>query len=477
MFKKLTIIALTILATQQIKAQEIWTLERCVVQAQEMNRTVKQSQVAVKNAKLTNKQDQYALYPSVGANSNLGANFGRSVNPATYTFENTTSTYNSWSLSGSATLYNGGRLKNQIKLSANDIKAAEADLEQTAQGIALQVAQAYLQILLNEEQLKNVQRRLQTTQEQLTQTERRIKAGALAANSRLDIVAQVARDEQAIVTAQNNVELSYLTLKNLMEFPLEREMKIETPSVLLPSDINPDAFMFKAVYNQALGSQPQIRAGELRIRSAEIGVKIAEAGLLPSLFANANLSSNYSNKILDITKGKSSIVENTQTIKVNGQIVPVTFYQNTLSEIPKKSYAAQLGDNLGQGVGLQLQIPIFDGFQRRIAVDRQKLNVESQNIALDRNKQQLKSDVQTAIANVKAARKQYEASQRTFEALKAAFDATEKRLATGGANGFEYIQARSNVDNAERDVTVAKFDYLFKVKIVEFYEGKKLTLK
>jgi outer membrane protein len=477
MFKKLTIIALTILATEYTQAQEIWTLERCVVQAQEMNRTVKQSQVAVKNAKLTNKQDQYAVYPTVNANSNLGFNFGRSVNPATYTFENTSSTYNSWSLSGSAVLYNGGRLKNQIKQSANDIKAAEADLEQTAQGIALQVAQAYLQILLNEEQLKNVQRRLQTTQEQLTQTDRRIKAGALAANARLDIVAQVARDEQAIVTAQNNVELSYLTLKNLMEFPLEREMKIETPSVIVPSDINPDGFMFKAVYNQALGAQPQIRAGELRIRSAEIGVKIAEAGLLPSLFANANLGSNYSNKILDIAKGKKGTVEVPQVVKIGTQVQTVFFTQPTLTDIPIKSYASQLGDNLGQGIGLQLQIPIFDGFQRRIAVDRQKLNVESQTIALDRNKQQLKSDVQTAIANAKAAKKQFEAAQRTFEALKAAFDATEKRLATGGANGFEYTQARSNVDNAERDVTVAKFDYLFKVKIVEFYEGKKLTLR
>lgn len=476
MFKKLTIIALTIFATQA-KAQETWTLERCVAQAQEMNRTVKQSQVAVKNAKLTNKQDQYAIYPSLSANSNLGANFGRSVNPATYQFENTTSTYNSWNLSSNVVIYNGGRLRNQTKQSSNDVKVAEADLEQTAQGIALQVAQVYLQILLNEEQLKNAQRRVQTTQEQLTQTDRRIKAGALAANARLDIVAQIARDEQAIITAQNNVELSYLTLKNLMEFPIEREMKIETPSVIVPSDVNPDAFMFKAVYNQALGSQPQIRAGELRIKSAEIGVKIAEAGLLPSLFANANIGSNYSNKILDFTKGKQTTVESTQNVKINGQTVPVTFFQNSVTDIPKKPYGSQLSDNLGQGIGLQLQIPIFDGFQRRIAVDRQKLNVESQSIALDRNKQQLKADVQTAIANAKAARKQFEAAQRTFEALKAAFEATEKRLATGGANGFEYIQARSNVDNAERDVTVAKFDYLFKVKIVEFYEGKKLSLK
>jgi outer membrane protein len=477
MFKKLTIIALTILAAQQLAAQETWTLERCVAQAQEMNRTVKQSQVAVKNAKLTNKQDANAVYPSVNANSNLGFNFGRSVNPATYQFENSSSTYNSWGLSANATIYNGGRLRNQIKQSANDIKAAEADLEQTAQGIALQVAQSYLQILLNEEQLKNTQRRVQTTQEQLTQTDRRIKAGALAANARLDIVAQIARDEQAIVTAQNNVEISYLSLKNLMEFPLDREMKIETPSVILPSDMNPDAFMFKAVYNQALAAQPQIRAGELRIKSAEIGVKIAEAGLLPSLFANANLSSNYSNKILDFAKGKQTIVEVPQTVRIGTQTQTVFFSQPVTSDIPKKSYGSQISDNLGQGIGFQLQIPIFDGFQRRIAVDRQKLNVESQNIALDRNKQQLKSDVQTAIANSKAARKQFEAAQKTYEALKAAFEATEKRLATGGANGFEYTQARSNVDNAERDVTVAKFDYLFKVKIVEFYEGKKMSLK
>ena len=477
MFKKRIIIALTILAAQQLTAQETWTLERCVAQAQEMNRTVKQGQVAVKNAKLTNKQDVNAIYPSLSANSNLGLNFGRSVNPATNSFENTSATFNSWSLSSNVTLYNGGRIKNQMKQSANDIKAAEADLEQTAQGIALQVAQSYLQILLNEEQLKNTQRRVQTTQEQLTQTDRRIKAGALAANARLDIVAQVARDEQAIVTAQNNVELSYLTLKNLMEFPIDREMKIETPSVILPSDMNPDAFMFKAVYNQALGAQPQIRAGELRIKSAEIGVKVTEAGLLPSLFATASISSNYSNKILDFTKGKVGSVEVPQTITIGGQTQTVFFRQSTLTDIPNKAYGSQLADNLGQGIGLQLQIPIFDGFQRRIAIDRQKLNVESQTITLDRNKQQLKADVQTAIANSKAARKQYDAAQRTFEALKSAFDATEKRLATGGANGFEYTQARSNVDNAERDVTVAKFDYLFKVKIVEFYQGKKLTLK
>jgi outer membrane protein len=144
---------------------------------------------------------------------------------------------------------------------------------------------------------------------------------------------------------------------------------------------------------------------------------------------------------------------------------------------PKTPYFNQLDNNLGQGISLNLQIPIFDGFSRKIGVQRQKLNVENQTLALDAQKQQLKTDVQNAIASARAAKKQYEASVKTFEAQKAAYDAADKRLASGSGNSFELTQAKNNLDTAERDVTVAKYDYLFRLKIVEFYEGKKLTLK
>ena len=476
MFNKLIFIGLTILTTA-LSAQETWSLERCITYAQEQNRTIKQSQVQVKGAKLTQKQDKMAVYPTVNASSNLGFNFGRSVNPATYQFQSINTAYNSWGVSANATIYNGGRIRNQIRQSEVDVQAAQADLEQSAQTIAVQVAQAYLQILLNAEQLKNAEKRIQTTQEQLAQTEKRIKAGALPANSRLDIQAQIARDEQTIVTNQNNVELSYLNLKNLLELPIDKDIKIETPSVIVPENANPDGYVFKILYNQALSSQPQVHAGELRIKSAEIGVKIAEAQLKPSLFANGNISSNYSNAILDFTKGKPITIASTQNVTIDGRNVPVTFYQASVTDVPKKSYFSQFGDNLGQSIGFQLQIPIFDGFQRRNGVERQKLNVESQTLSLERSKQQLRSDVQTSIANAKAARKQYQAAQKTYDAVKSAFEATEKRLQTGAANAFEYTQARNNLDNAERDATVAKYDYLFKLKLVEFYEGKKMTLK
>ncbi len=480
MYQKLIILGI-LLSAYSVSAQEVWSLEKCISTAQENNRTIKQSQISVKNAQLINKQDKYAVYPTVSASSNLGFNFGRSVNPATYQFENISTRYNGINLSAGVMLYNGGRIQNQIKQSSMDIQAAQADLEQVAQNISLQVAQAYLQILLNEEQLTNAKKRSQTTLSQLDRIEKQIKAGAAAQNARYDLAAQVARDEQTIVTASNSVELSYLNLKNLLELSPDKDMKIEAPSVTIPKDVNPDNYSFRMVYNQALGNQPQIRAGESRIKSAEIGVKIAQAALLPSLSMSGNINSNFSSTIKDFTKAMTATVPVTQsgTATFNGQTAPVslTFNQTVVTDAPKKPYFNQIGDNFGQAVGFNLQVPIWDGYQRRTTIERQQLSVDNQVITLDRTKQQLKSDVQNAIASARAARKQYEAAQKTLDAQKAAFDATDKRFQIGAANGFEFAQATLQLDTAERDVVVAKYDYLFRLKIVEFYEGKKLTLK
>jgi outer membrane protein len=480
MYQKLIILAI-VLSSYSVTAQEIWSLEKCISTAKENNRTIKQSQISVKNAQLINKQDRYAVYPTVSASSNLGFNFGRSVNPATYQFENISTRYNGINMSAGVMLYNGGRIQNQIKQSSMDIQAAQADLEQVAQNVSLQVAQAYLQILLNEEQLTNAKKRAQTTLSQLDRIEKQIKVGAAAPNARYDLAAQAARDEQTIVTASNSVELSYLNLKNLLELAPDKDMKIEAPVVTIPKDVNPDNYSFRMVYNQALGNQPQIRAGESRIKSAEIGVKIAQAALLPSLSMNANLNSNFSSTIKDFTKAMTATVPFTQTgtATINGQTAPVsfTFNQTVVTDAPKKPYFNQIGDNFGQAFGFNLQVPIWDGYQRRTSIERQQLSVENQVITLDRTKQQLKSDVQNAIASARAARKQYEAAQKTLDAQKAAFDATDKRFQIGAANGFEFAQASLQLDTAERDVVVAKYDYLFRLKIVEFYEGKKLTLK
>jgi outer membrane protein len=458
-------------------AQETWSLERCITQAQANNRTIKQAQLGVANAKVNLQQDEFSRYPSVSAGSNLGFNFGRSINPSTYQFETAGSNYNGWSLSANAILYAGGRIQQQIKQSGVDLQAAGADAEAVANTVALSVAQAYLQILLFDEQLENTKKRLQQSQNQLVNTERQIKAGALAANARFEIEATIAGNEQNIVTAQNNLEISYLNLKQLVELSPDYELKIEKPQLDVDKEANPDLFILKTVYNQALSTQPNLRANDLRIRSAEMGVKLAKSGYLPTLSVSGSFNSNYSSTILDYMKGTSVTTDITQSVRVNGQPVTITTTQTRLMDNPKVGYFTQIGDNFGQGVSLNLSIPIFDQFKTKFNVERAKLNIQSRQLEQDRAKQQLKSDVQTAIANAKAAKKSFQATGKTLDARKTAYENTEKRFQIGGVSSFEYAQAKINLDTAERDKILAKYEYIFRMKIVEFYEGKKLSLK
>ncbi|MEY4935679.1 MAG: hypothetical protein RIS64_2038 [Bacteroidota bacterium] len=457
--------------------QETWTLERCITQAQGNNRTIKQAQLGIANAKINLQQDEFSRYPSVSAGSNLGFNFGRSINPSTYQFENTGSTYNGWSLSANAILYAGGRIQQQIRQAGVDLQAAHADAESVANNVALSVAQAYLQILLFDEQLENAKKRLQQSKNQLVNTERQIQAGALPANARFEIEATIAGNEQNIVTAQNNLDISYLNLKQLIELSPEYELKIEKPQLDVDKEANPDLFILKTVYNQALSTQPNLRANDLRIKSAEMGVKLAKAGYLPTLTIGGLLSSNYSSTILDYMKGTFVSTDIMQSVRVNGQPVTITTTQTRLIDNPKVNYFKQIGDNFGRGLTLSLNIPIFDQYKTKFNVERAQLNIQSRQLEQDKAQHQLKSDVQTAIANARAAKKSFQATSKTLEARKTAYENTEKRFQIGGVSSFEYAQAKINLDTAERDKTLAKYEYIFRMKIVEFYEGKKLSLK
>ncbi|MEO0040728.1 MAG: hypothetical protein RL329_176 [Bacteroidota bacterium] len=457
--------------------QETWGLERCITQAQANNRSIKQAQLGIANAKINLQQDEWSRYPSLSANTNLGFNFGRSINPSTYQFETAGSTYNGWSLSSNAILYAGGRIQQQIRQSSVDVQVANADAEAVANATALSVAQAYLQILLFDEQLENAKKRLQQAQNQLVNTERQVKAGALAANARFDIEATIAVNEQTIVGAQNNLEIGYLNLKQLLELSPDYELKIEKPSLDVDKEGNPDLFVLKTVYNQALTTQPNLRANDLRIKSAEMGVRIAKAGYLPTLSIGGSLNSNYSSTILDFTQGTFVTTDVTQPVRINGLPATITSSQVRATDNPKVNYFKQIGDNFGEGITLNLSIPIFDQNRTKFNVERSKLNIQSRQLEQDKAQQQLKSDVQVAIANAKAAKKSYQATTKTHEARKTAYENTEKRFQIGGVSSFEYAQAKINLDTAERDKILAKYESIFKMKIVEFYEGKKLNLK
>ncbi len=479
MIKRTIFLALSVLIFCQISfAQEVWSLQKCVEHAQTNSLTVKQADLTIRNGALTQEGAKADRLPNVNAGVNGGAQFGRTIDPTTNEFRSQNIGFNSFSLDAAVTLYNGGRINNTIEKSKLDISAAKADAQQIGNDIGLSVATAYLNILFAQEQIQNANNRLELTKAQLEQTNKLISAGTIPAADRLEVLSAMAQDEQAIITQENNRDIGYLTLKNILELPYGTEIQIETPPSLdnLP-DIVGDAMNFESVYQQALTAQPQIRAGELRQQSADLDIKIAKAQSLPRLILFGGLSSNYSSQARDFDNPT-----NVMTFFKDPSPVVIDNEPAMLSELDfsadfaKLKYFDQLDQNFGQNIGLNLSIPIYNNGSARIAMERAELSKIQSDVSNQQVKRQLQADVQNAIASAKAAKKALDASEKSVEALEATYENTGKRYRLGAVNTFEYTTSKNNLDRAKVDLIVSKYDYLFKLKIVDYYQGKTLSL-
>jgi len=427
-----------------LSAQEVWSLEKCVKYAAQNNLNLRQSDIAIQQAALAKKQAEYSRYPNLNAQVDGGLNFGRTIDPTTNDFRNLRIGNSRVSLSSSATVYNGGRINNSIKQGQYEVEAAQADAKAMFNDIALQIASAYLNVLLAQEQVVTAQKQVEQTTTQLSQTDKRIEAGVLPKNERLEILAQQARNEQNLIAAQNNVAINLLTLKNFLELEPSFDLAVEVPTAIIPTEATDDMMSLETIYAQALETQPSITASEKRMKSADLDIPIAKAQGLPSIGLFGQINSNYAN----------------------------------IKDIPnQKGYFDQLNNNLGQLIGAQVNIPIYNRHTTNIAVEQARLGVINAEVRNKQAKQQLKADVQSAIANARAARSQLQASQIALDAASASFSNAEKMYELGAINTLEYTNAKTNLDTTELDVLRAKYDYVFRLKIIDFYLGKDLTLK
>lgn len=460
-----------------VQAQETWTLETCIQYAKDNNITVKQAQANVRTAMLSEKQAKASRLPNVSASANVGEQFGRTIDPTTNQFSTSATSFNSLGLNAGVNLFSGGLINHSIKQAGWDLQAASADAEQLVNNLGLQIASAYLSILLGEEQLENAQKRISQTQEQLNVTMKLIDAGTLPMADKYNILAQLAQGEQAQVQARNNVELSYLNLKQLLQLEPDFDLKIDRPNVPIPADANPDAFSLTPVYQTAVGTQANIRSADFRVKSAQEGIAIAKSAYYPTISAFANLSSSYSSQARDFNNPivGTPVLGDPVIINFQGQDVPISFYDTPIS-FPKSTYFNQIDQNFGQGVGASISIPIYQNGRSRLNVERARLGVLTSQMQQIQTQQSLKNDIQTAIANARAARLTLEAAQKTFDATDIAYQNTVKRHTLGTINTLDLTTARNNRDIAETDRTVAKYDYIFKLKILDFYLGKPLKM-
>jgi outer membrane protein len=480
MVKKITLLILPFLALATITFGQSapWTLEQCVSYARKNSLTVKRALNAVELAQVNDLGNRMQRLPSLNSSANGFYQFGRTINPATNSFVAESIGTSSFSVNGGVVLYNGGIISNSIKQGRIDLQAANLDAMAAANDISLQVAAAYLDILLAAEQLANAEKQLDQSSRQLQQTDKLINAGSLPVNDRLDFVAQVALNQQAIIEANNLVKLNTLILKQLLELDPAQEFAIVRPTISIPADAAPESFQLEEVYTAALGTQPQIEAGELRINSAALDEKIARGNIYPRLTLGGSLNTNFSNRFQDFSSpiNPRVVYGNPQEVIVNGEIVNVQFPNLTNDGYPDIPFGDQLSQNFGQSIGLSLNIPIYNNHINRVNIERARINTQNAQLTNQQTKQTLKADVQRSIAAAQAARESYEASLRSVEAAQGAFDNAQKRFDLGAINTLEYATATNNLDLSQLTLIQAKYQYLFNLKVVDFYLGREITL-
>ncbi|MBK9254025.1 MAG: TolC family protein [Saprospiraceae bacterium] len=455
-----------------IFGQEFWSLQKCIDYALEKNLQIESSDVAVRLSEIGINQAKHDRYPNLSLNTNVGWNFGRSIDPTRNEFITETFFNNGFTLSSGFTIYNGNRINNTISQSITDKKAAERDLDQVKRDIILNVASLYLSVLFEQENFRNAEVQLEQTKTQLSQIERLIEVGNRPENDRLDFESQIALNEQNLVNASNNFTMAILRLKQLLRLDPNTPFRPINPGNILV-ETDPDLVSFDELYLAALKSQPSVAASELRLQSAALGEKIAASAFYPTLGGRVSMNTNFSNKGIRLLGYETRQIE--QTVTVNGTPVVIGSEQQ-VPILEQSPYAAQIDNNRSYGVGVGLSIPIYNNNLARNAVQRAKLGVINADLNLTQQKENLKITVGQAHADAKAAKARLNAANKSLMAQNNLYDNAQKRFDNGTQNTFELVRIKSLVESAEINALIAKYDYLFRLKVLDFYLGKPLKL-
>ncbi len=447
-------------------AQEIWTLERCVNYALSNNLKIKAANLTEDNADISIKQAKHARYPSLSIGSNFNSNFGRTIDPVTNTFITENFLSNGYSLNSGVILYNGNRINNAIKKTKADKEAIIYETEQTKRDIALNVINAYLQGIFAEENVKIVNNQKQTTINQWHQIQKLISSGIRPPSDSLDILAQLAADDQRLTSAQNQLEGALLNLKILLRLESDIKMNLAPPDIE-EKQLEISILDFDNLYQKALQSQPNLKAASLRIQSARIDLEMAKSGLFPTVGAGATLRTNYSNKAQKFEGVKKEIID--QTLLINGNEVTVGFPR----EVPifgENPYFNQLDENLSYGIGININMPLYSNYTHRANIQRAKVKQLQMKLREAQLQDQLKSTINKAILDVKAARKKYFASKKTVEAREKAFQNASLSYQKGGKMTlFELNQRKNLLSQAQRQALLSKYELAFAIKVLEYY--------
>lgn len=479
MRKRLLAGALLAIVVSSVTAQEKWSLRQCVEYAVTNNVSVKQSDVQARLADLTLKQSKLQQYPSANVSSNAGINAGRSIDPTTNQFTTQQIFFLGLNFQTGANIFNFFSQRNNIAANELEAQAARAGVDRVRNDVALNVATAYLLVLVSEEQANVAAVTLRQSQQNRVNIRRRVDVGTLPELNFLEADAQVARDSAALIVARATTQQNLLQLKAVMNMDAATPLEIELPS-LDKIPVEPIAELQpEMVYNLALQNLPQQRVNELRIKAAGKFIESARGAMYPTFSFFGGMGTNYANnKIPDFIQTPTGTFQNTGAIVNIGGVdyqvkAPVFSTQITTSQIP---IGTQIGDNFRQNVGISVNVPLFNGGQARTAWQRSKLNLENLQLQKQLDNQTLKQNIYTAYNNAVAALERFNAASKTIETAEKAFEFSQKRFDVGLQSTIEYLTNQNNLFRARIERLQAQVEYVFRLKVLEFYKGQGVKL-
>lgn len=475
------ILTLTLIACSFFSfGQESWSLEKCIDYALENNLTIKTNALNIKTSQESLTLAEHARYPNLNFSASHNYSWGRSIDPFTNTPITQRIQSNNFNLSGGVTVYNGFQLKNSIQQSQLNVESSELNLEESKNTIVLMLASSYMNILFGIENLANAQRQVKNLDEQIERTQKLVDAGVLPKNNLLDLQSQKATNELQAVQAENALAIAKLNLRQILQLPEDGEFQIVIPTLAEP-DASANIASAATIYTQAESTQPQVKSADVQAKSAELGIEIAKANYKPTVSLNYSAGTGYSSAQKELLVGyaESETIVTNSFVDVLGNPIPVqAIVPDTDSDpvIRKFGFGRQLDESVRGFIGLSVSVPIYNRNQVKSAVANATIASERARLNALTIRNNLRQTIEQAYQDALAARKTYTANKKQVEALEETFRMTQERFNLGVSNITDFNIAQNNLNVAQSNLIRAKYDFILRSTVLDFYLGNEIKL-
>lgn len=471
MSKRNLLVVFVLLIAMQGMAQTMMTLRQCIETGIANNFDVLQRQLQAQSDEINWKQSKLNMFPDLNASAGHSFNQGRSIDP--FTNQPVTQSFNSsnYSVNSGVILFNGLAMQNLIKQNSLTYQASKMDWQQEKDNLTINIILAYLQVQSNADQLEQAKNQATLSAQQVQRLETLNSEGAIRPSDLTDLKGQYATDQLTIITTQNSLETARINLCQLMNIPYKKDLvleKIEPESFAVSYADTPDK-----IYQTALQQLAMVKAAALRKQSAARAIKVARGQLFPTLQFNGTAYTNYSSVAMQNLYVNTTAETTEDYVLVNGAPSPVIRKRDNFNAT-KINYNDQLNNNLYTSFGFNLSIPLFNSLQQRNRIKQAKLTHKSTELSEKTTRTQLGQAIDQAYVNLTTAADRYKTVFEQVNAFKESFQAAAARFDSGVGNPIDYLTAKNNLDRANISLIIAKYDYVLRTKILDYYQGKQL---